>query len=105
LTERVLQRVRTERDHRVLGAADDLVHVDVVEERQAAAAELRRMAERPQARGLRLAHEARHRRVRVVVAAIEHRLGGIDALLDEPVDLVADRTDVRRYFEAHGRDA
>ena len=63
------------------------------------------MAERPQARRLRFAHEARERGVRLVVAAIENGLGGIDALLDEAAYLRADRTDVGRYFEAHGGDA
>ena len=97
--------MRAERDHRVLRASDDLVHVDVVEERQAATAERRRVPERPEAGRLGLAHEADHGGARLVVAAVERGLGGIDALLHEAAYLLSDRTHVGRDFEAHGRDA
>ena len=94
--------MRPERDHGVLGAAEHLVDVDVVEERQPLPADLLRMAERPQAGGLGLVHQAAQQRARRVAALVELRLDRLDALLDELPHARAQRPDVFGHFEAHG---
>ena len=58
--DRVLHRGRPDGDLPVLGPADDLVEVDEVHERQAAAADLGRMSERPQPTGLGLGLQVGH---------------------------------------------
>ena len=102
--QRVLERVRAERQLPELTAALDLVHVHVVHEGQATAAQLLRMAECPQALGLRLRLELLQLRPRLLGALVQHGLGGLDPFEHERQDCVADGTDVFRYFERHPAD-
>ena len=104
--ERGLQRVRAEDDLSRLAAADHLVDEEVVAHREAAAADVGRMTERPEPLASRLGAQVIEQRQSLRPRTVELALLRVDPLLDESQHSIAQVPDVlrdpERPFVRHG---
>jgi len=100
--DRVLHRYRADGHLAILTTADDLVEIDEVHERQATAADLRGVAERPQVAALGLGFEL----LQLVggdkrVIAQKHRFGRDHLAVDEVLHLLAQGGQLRAQVDGH----
>ena len=106
--QRVLQGAGAEHPDRGLRETDDLVDVDVVEERHASAADLLRVTDRPETLGLGLGAQLGHEGGTGIAGdppRVHLLLARDDPLLHELEEPVADRADVLGNGKIHARVA